>query len=458
MEFSLTVTEGENIFDFRLIIVHLKAYSDASSQARREAAIQDLKDYIDTELAKGGEEDFILTGDFNDHLEDAEADNVFQVMLDDPNTYTFLTLPLAGVQGSYIGLNEPNLIDHFCVTSDALDEYGTNGNAAVLYLDNQNNSYESTVSDHRPVLAQFAFSNGSGNQTDYTEIADIHSNFNSYNGQTVTIKGVVTIGSGILTSSYTSAYVQDSSDTGINVYYSSAAVSEMDLGDLVEVTGEVSSYNGLNEIMYHTHSRLAQNQEIPAAYDISTNLINDIDAQPGRWVKIKGEIESISAGPHINMMVNDGSGAGNVYFDPDAGLDVSDFSVGDSIQIEGVKTVYNNSGQIQPAYENNFGVPVSDIIFSRNEIVNSYQLFQNYPNPFNPQTVISFSIPAGKSESVTLTVFNAIGQKISVLVNKNLQAGSYSYIFNAEDLASGIYFYRLQAGNFIQNRKMLLMR
>jgi hypothetical protein len=86
----------------------------------------------------------------------------------------------------------------------------------------------------------------------------------------------------------------------------------------------------------------------------------------------------------------------------------------------------------------------------------SYKLKQNYPNPFNPSTAISYQLTA--ISHVELTVYNALGQRVQTLVNKGQPAGSYNVTFNAQGLASGIYFYQLKAGGFDQIRKMILLR
>ena len=86
----------------------------------------------------------------------------------------------------------------------------------------------------------------------------------------------------------------------------------------------------------------------------------------------------------------------------------------------------------------------------------NYTLSQNYPNPFNPATKINFSIPvAGKT---ILTVYNVLGQKIATLVDEKLREGSYSYEFNASNLPSGIYFYRLKSDNYNSVKKMMLIK
>ncbi len=83
-----------------------------------------------------------------------------------------------------------------------------------------------------------------------------------------------------------------------------------------------------------------------------------------------------------------------------------------------------------------------------------YSIEQNYPNPFNPSTTINFAIPiTGK---VMLEIYNLLGQKVSTIINNDLTAGYHSVNFNGSNLASGVYIYRLQAGNFRQAKKMIL--
>ncbi len=99
--------------------------------------------------------------------------------------------------------------------------------------------------------------------------------------------------------------------------------------------------------------------------------------------------------------------------------------------------------------------PVSGISYV-NKPVNDFLLNQNYPNPFNPTTTINFSIPA--ASVVKLEVFNSIGEKIETLVNRELSAGNYNYEWNASNLTSGVYFYKLQAESFVETRKMILLK
>ena len=90
------------------------------------------------------------------------------------------------------------------------------------------------------------------------------------------------------------------------------------------------------------------------------------------------------------------------------------------------------------------------------ELANVFSLNQNYPNPFNPTTTIEFTIV--NENPVELNIYDVLGRKISTLVNKNMGAGSYSYQFDASNLASGIYFYQLKIGNMSSVKKMNLMK
>ncbi|HPN39053.1 MAG TPA: T9SS type A sorting domain-containing protein, partial [Melioribacteraceae bacterium] len=86
----------------------------------------------------------------------------------------------------------------------------------------------------------------------------------------------------------------------------------------------------------------------------------------------------------------------------------------------------------------------------------TFNLSQNYPNPFNPSTTINFSIP--KSTNVKITIFNAIGKEIAVLVNGNFESGEHNVVWNADNVSSGMYFYKMEAGNFTSTKKMMLIR
>ena len=114
-------------------------------------------------------------------------------------------------------------------------------------------------------------------------------------------------------------------------------------------------------------------------------------------------------------------------------------------------------------------------VFNENNTVYNFKLFQNYPNPFNSSTVIKFEIPNsengipmnrdaknanGKMENgaVVLKIYDVLGKEVETLVNEKKSPGTYEFIFDGSNLASGLYFYKLHAGNFGETRKMLLIK
>ncbi len=89
-------------------------------------------------------------------------------------------------------------------------------------------------------------------------------------------------------------------------------------------------------------------------------------------------------------------------------------------------------------------------------VVKEFALAQNYPNPFNPTTTISYAIP--KNVQVELKVYDLLGNEIVTLVNKEQASGNYSVQFDGANLSSGIYFYKMSAGNFVSAKKLILMK
>ncbi|MEE9430689.1 MAG: T9SS type A sorting domain-containing protein [Melioribacteraceae bacterium] len=114
------------------------------------------------------------------------------------------------------------------------------------------------------------------------------------------------------------------------------------------------------------------------------------------------------------------------------------------------------------------GTVITDVNTNEKKIPNEIKLFQNYPNPFNPSTTINYNIPKIASSHlakgrtkvgfVTLKVYDILGKEVTTLVNQKQKPGSYKVNFNASTLASGIYFYRLRAKNFVQTKKLILMK
>ena len=86
----------------------------------------------------------------------------------------------------------------------------------------------------------------------------------------------------------------------------------------------------------------------------------------------------------------------------------------------------------------------------------TFSISQNYPNPFNPSTKIQYEVP--EKSIVSLKVYDVLGNEIITLVNKETLSGRYEVEFNATNLPSGVYFYRIQANNFVETKKMILLK
>jgi photosystem II stability/assembly factor-like uncharacterized protein len=103
-----------------------------------------------------------------------------------------------------------------------------------------------------------------------------------------------------------------------------------------------------------------------------------------------------------------------------------------------------------------YGSPITGVINTTTETPTDYALSQNYPNPFNPETKINFSIP--NSGLVTLKIYDIVGREVATLVNEIKNAGNYIVDFNASDLTSGVYFYKLEVNGYADTKKMMLIK
>ncbi len=120
-------------------------------------------------------------------------------------------------------------------------------------------------------------------------------------------------------------------------------------------------------------------------------------------------------------------------------------------------TNQNDTGVVEVSGATFISSSTAATLVLKNEIAPaSFSLSQNFPDPFNPSTQIDFSLP--QQSNVQLRVYNTLGQLVTTLVNGNLSAGSHSVTFDARNLASGLYIYRLSAGNFTSVKKMLLLK
>jgi hypothetical protein len=132
-----------------------------------------------------------------------------------------------------------------------------------------------------------------------------------------------------------------------------------------------------------------------------------------------------------------------------------------------VPNIETDSGRVKVIQDNHnddnyesrsgdFIIRIPTGIYETGLSVYDFKLFDAFPNPFNPTTTIRYSIPS--DGVVTLIVYNTIGEEVRELVNEYKSAGNYEIKFSADDLTSGIYFYRIQTASFVETKKMILLK
>jgi hypothetical protein len=171
---------------------------------------------------------------------------------------------------------------------------------------------------------------------------------------------------------------------------------------------------------------------------LSANPKPDLEAGTGPVANLVFEINDPSVNEitlNENVTENPGHFLAFVYHDVDA---------------NGVSNVRMERVEFPPVT-----VALSDMA-PANNLPTSYSLGQNYPNPFNPSTNISYDVP--KASHVTLEVYNVLGQRVASLVDQEMEAGNYTVEFDGSSISSGIYFYRLNADDFTQTKKMVMVK
>jgi hypothetical protein len=153
----------------------------------------------------------------------------------------------------------------------------------------------------------------------------------------------------------------------------------------------------------------------------------------------------------VAVDLQQGVGETSLTLNGDATYSVTFLSAG---KVVGTSVVSAGQSVAVPMAADGIQIGVADEISG--DIPAEFSLNQNYPNPFNPSTSIQFGIP--ESSDVKLEVMNMLGQRVALLVDENRGAGLYTVAFDASNLSSGMYLYRLQAGNFVQTRKLTLIK
>jgi hypothetical protein len=214
-------------------------------------------------------------------------------------------------------------------------------------------------------------------------------------------------------------------------------------------------------------------QPITACYGVSVynNLVLITDHSYGlRIIDVSDilnpiELSHFYDGGHYHKVDNkDGFAYITTAFDGLKIVDIRDpslpFLAGYYRNKHSANVLANENYIILSEYESGLSILRNDLILDINQNINQqikiYTLSQNYPNPFNPNTLISYRLPV--TSNVTLKVYDVLGNEIATLVNEEKQPGAYEVEFDATDLTSGIYFYQLKAGNYLETRKMVMLK
>ena len=197
----------------------------------------------------------------------------------------------------------------------------------------------------------------------------------------------------------------------------------------------------------------------PTAWQIPDTNSTLTTIQPGGFLVLWADKESEQGVLHVDIKLSgDGEQIGLVQVIGSETIFIDSLSFG--AQTEDIScgryTDGSNNWMLMDPTPGAVNVNVVAIDNTDLSIPTSFALRQNYPNPFNPVTNISFDLP--KDSQVKLAVFNMVGQQVAVLKNEVIQAGSYNIQLDASHLASGVYFYRIQAGDFTSLKKMILLK
>ncbi|KAB2923431.1 MAG: T9SS type A sorting domain-containing protein, partial [Bacteroidetes bacterium] len=312
------------------------------------------------------------------------------------------------------------------------------------------------------------------------------------NGRTPYLGAVDSVG-GIVTADTSSLRISALTAAGTNAWYMQSGnqpyggiwisgpdsvMTKLRNGDSVVVKGNISETNEVTRITNITSARVvATGLPLPAPVVLKTTVFGPgatngtfaAEQYEGMLVRFDTVVVTdvspvfdqptefeISNGGQAVLVRRDGKHTySNVPADSAVGMTI--LRAGNKIaSLTGIIFYNNNRYKFVPRSNADFvGVSLTGV---RREqaVATAYGLDQNYPNPFNPATTIRYAIP--QAGSVTLKVFNVIGQEVATLVNERQERGVYSVKFDASRLASGLYLYRVTAGDFVQVKKMMLVK
>jgi len=284
-------------------------------------------------------------------------------------------------------------------------------------------------------------------------IANIQANASTLNGQMVTIQGIVTIGAGVLASGYTSAYIQDESGRGLNLY-DGTLYSDITRGAELLVVGYVDQYYTTVEVTDFTYKVISTGNDLPDVQSVTVAEANSSDWE-GTLIEFSGQVVGKTAyTTATNISVVSGTDTTVARILTSTGIDTSAIAIGNSYKFKGVGYQYSSTYETLIGYAED--ITTSDAIKEPGTKALVFSLSPAYPNPFNPETRINWQL--SKNGKYELAVYNMLGQKIDVIGSGYATAGSFSKVWNASHFPSGVYFVQLKAENKVQTQKLLFLK
>jgi len=258
-----------------------------------------------------------------------------------------------------------------------------------------------------------------------------------------------------------------------------ASIDGNDVWQFREVLGQ-NNFNGQNSL--RVHFGLGNASVIDSVIidypsgqrKILTNLVvnnfyTDEEEIPSGYLKANFRADSITGEEQLTVQFDDWSVADPFNpitswewdFNNDGTIDATDENPSftySGIGEYSVKLVVSTGSAIDTILRENYisVTPITGVENETSQIPTEFNLYQNYPNPFNPTTTINYSVP--KENFISLKVYNMLGAEVATLVNEKKTPGLYELNFGGENLPSGVYVYRIEAGSFSASKKMLLIK
>ena len=307
----------------------------------------------------------------------------------------------------------------------------------VIAIDNSGNQGESSVSS--TLVAS----------STPDDIDEIHANV--VEGQIVTIQGIITIGSGLLDTSKTKAYIQDDSDRGLNLF-DYDLITGIDRGDELRVVGIVVQYLSTVEVTDFEFETVSTGNALPAPLETTSSGANSSDYE-GTLISFPGEItvlETIGDDDGLKLTIDDVT---TVMIWNSTGVTTSGLEVGTSWGFTGIGSQYSETYQLLVAYDENIATLGID---AGNTLPNEFALYPAFPNPFNPVTTISFTTDI--EGEIQLDIFDINGRLVDQMNYENISPGTHRTTWDASSLSSGVYFIRLKNNTHHAIQKVMLLK